>query len=223
MYPRPAACSTVWMLLEDLRPADKNPQSRTTRNAIREFAEVLRTEGWSIYDPVKIAIEGVIGDGNRRYHAAKLAGLTEITAMQTEFTFERLIAMNRVTRRFSNADWLRVYVNTDGAVKLPRQLQPKIDGLEMAIGAEGLRILADRNASPDIWHPAFSAASYVGRTDNTFLRKTVYWAVKHSMRRVLHDAVKLKADRRLIIQAVENDYPLRLTFTVDTGASEAAA
>lgn len=212
---RAADVHVFWVSLSELTPAEKNPQGRTTKSAVKEFADVLRTEGWSPYDPVKISTEGVIGDGNRRYHAAKLAGLSEITAVQTPFTFERLIAMNRVSRRFSNADWLRVYVNTDGKVALPRQLRPKIDGLEMALGAEGLRLLADKNTSPDIWHPAFSAASYVRRTDNGFLRKVVYWAVKHNMRRILHDAVKMKADPRIITQAVENDYPLRLAFTVD--------
>jgi hypothetical protein len=212
-----------WVSLDELMPAEKNPVTRTKKNAIREFAEILQSEGWSPYDPVKISTEGVIGDGNRRYHAARLAGLVEITAVQTPYTFERLIAMNRVSRRFSNADWLQVYVNTDGKVQLPRQVQPKIAGLQMVLGIEGLRQLASENVSPDIWHPAFSAASYVSRKDNAFLSKIIIWALRHNMRRILHDAVKMRADPRLIVQAVEHDYPLRLTFAVDmTARSEAA-
>jgi hypothetical protein len=85
------------------------------------------------------------------------------------------------------------------------------------MGDEGLRYLIDRGVSPGIWRLTWRVGLYCKRKENAFLRKTIYWLIKHKMsdkvqNRALSGADEDRIDPRVLIQAIEHDLPLRMTW-----------
>lgn len=110
-------------------------------------------------------------------------------------------------------------VNILGGVKgIPQRNAEQIDSLLSVLGEEGVRYLIDRGIGPEVWRRVWRVGQYCKRTENVFLRKTVYWMVKHKMIDKAVRALSPSAlgddpiEPRVLIQAIENDLPLRSSW-----------
>jgi len=213
--PQPANVMIVYVGVSTLKPAPWNPVRRTTRATLKPLIKRLEEEGFDPFRPILISKDGYIGDGHRRWTAAQLLGMKRVPVVFTDKSIEELWAGNAGARPVSAREWMAVSII--GGVEAPERQQAMIEEMRMVVGDEGMRFLIERGVSPGIWRLTWKAGKYCNRTNNVFLRKTIYWLVKHRMsdkvqNRALSGPEDERIDPRVLVQAIENDLPLRVTW-----------
>jgi hypothetical protein len=183
----------------------------------------IEKEGFDAFRPILISKEGYIGDGHRRWTAAKLLGMKRVPVVFTSQTVQELWAGNAGARPVSAREWMAVSVI--GGVEAPERQANLIEEMRPVLGDEGMRFLIERGVSPGIWRLTWRVGLYCKRSDNSFLRKTVYWLVKHKMsdkvqNRAIAGPEDERIDPRVLIQAIESDLPLRVSW--DWGQEKAS-
>lgn len=213
--PQPANVMIAYVGINTLKPATWNPEKRTTKASLKPLLKRIEEEGFDPFRPILISKEGYIGDGHRRWTAAKMLGHTRVPVVFTDKSVEELWAGNAGARGVSAREWMAVSVI--GGVTAPERQTKIIEEMRPVLGDEGLRYLIDRGVSPGIWRLTWKVGQYCKRTSNAFLRKTIYWLIKHRMsdkvqNRALSGPDDERIDPRVLIQAIENDLPLRVTW-----------
>lgn len=211
--PQPANVMIVLVGVGTLRPAPWNPEKRTTKASLAPLIKRIDSEGFDPFRPILISKDGYIGDGHRRWMAAKSLGMTRVPVVFTDKTVEELWAGNAGARPVTAREWMAVSVL--GGVEVPKRQAEQIKEMHMVVGDEGMRYLIERGVSPGIWRLVWRIGLYCKRKDHKFLRQTIYWLVKHRM----SDKVQNRAlsgddpiDPRVLIQAIEHDRPLRVNW-----------
>lgn len=214
---QPANYMIVWVDVTVPQPAPWNPPVRTTKRATASLVKRIQEEGFEAFRPILLSKDGFIGDGHRRWTAAKQLGMTKVPVIYTDKTVEELWAGNLGMRAPGSKEWMEV--NILGGVKgIPDRAAENIESLLMIFGDEGVRFLIERGQSPEIWRRIWRAGQYCKRTDNAFLRKCGYWMLKHKMAEKTMRAIAPSTygddpiDPRVLIQAIESDVPLRSSW-----------
>jgi len=212
--PIPAAVMIVMVGVNTLKPAPWNPKQRMKDRTLKPLIKRLQEEGFDPFRPILISKDGYIGDGHRRWLAAKALGITKVPVVFTDKTIQELWAGNAGARPVSAREWLAVWVAA--GVEPPEKLAAIIEEMRPVMGDEGLRYLMERGVAPSIWKIAWRIGLYCKRTDNKFLRCAVYWLVKHKMsdkaKKAVYGPEDERADPRLLVQAIENDMPIRTAW-----------
>ncbi len=217
--PVPSNQMIVWIDTGSLKPAPWNPPRRTSRRALAPLIQRMREEGFESFRPILLSKDGYIGDGHRRWTAAQILKLEKVPVIYTEKTVEELWAGNLGARVPLAKEWMAVKVH--GGVKtLPPHTAEQVESLLLILGEEGVRYLIEREQSPDIWRVVWRIGQYCKRSDNTFLRKATYWLIKHKMiiktRKAMSDVEGESIDSRILVQAIENDIPLKSSWGFKT-------
>ncbi len=220
--PQPANVMITYVGVNTLKPAPWNPEKRTTKASLKPLMKRIEEEGFDPYRPILVSRDGFIGDGHRRWSAAKILGMSRVPVVFTDRSVEDLWAGNAGGRAVSAREWMAVSVI--GGVIAPERQASIIAEMRPVMGDEGLRYLIERGVSPGIWRLTWRVGLYCKRKDNAFLRKTTYWLVKHKMsdkvqNRALSGPDDERIQPRVLIQAIENDLPLRVTWEFDQSAT----
>lgn len=206
----------VWIPVASVIPAPWNPVGRTNKGAVRDIVGSIQERGWVDHCSLKIGSDGILGDGHRRLTGAKIAGLDKVTAIFCSQTARELWALNVGSRQVSNAEWMAVYATTElMAGELPSRIRSWILELEQIVGSEGMRLLVERNISPDVLKTVDLIRRYTKRIETKFLRAAVYWLVKHRAVRWVMGATRAPRSviepepipPQLLVQLIENDQP----------------
>lgn len=220
--PEPANYMIVWVDINSLRPAPWNPPKRTTRRAVLPIIRRMQEEGFEAFRPILLSKDGFIGDGHRRWTAAKHCGMTRVPVIYVDKGVEELWAGNLGAKSPSAKDWMAV--NILGGVKgLPPRVEDGVTNLLAILGEEGVRYLIERGQSPDIWRTVWKIGQHCHKTEQAFLRKATYWLIKHQMidkvKKAIYAPMGEQIEPRTLIQAITNDYPLRSAWVIEEVAS----
>lgn len=211
--PHPANVMISYVGVNTLKPAPWNPEKRTTRASLAPLIKRIEEEGFDPFRPILISKDGYIGDGHRRWMASKALGMTRVPVVFTDKTVEELWAGNAGARPVNAREWMAVSIL--GGVDAPKRQAEQIKEMRTVLGDEGMRFLIERGVSPGIWRLTWKVGTYCKRTDHKFLRQTIYWLVKHRMSDKVQNRALSGDDRidpRILIQAIENDQPLRVSW-----------
>ena len=213
--PIPANVVILWVGVETLNAVPWNPEKRITRSSLMPLIRRITDEGFEAFRPILVSRDGFIGDGHRRWAAAKLLGYARVPVIFTDKTPQELWAGNGGMKPLVSRDWLRAAVM--GGVNAPVRTQEWITQLHIILGDEGMQYLVDRGVSPDTYRTVWKIGMHCKNTDTRFLRKTVYWLVKHKMiakvKRALYVADdETPIDPRVLSKAIEDDRPIQSTW-----------
>jgi len=213
---RPANVMIVMVGINTLKPAPWNPEKRMSTRALKPLIKLIQEEGFDPFRPILISKDGFIGDGHRRWLAAKHLGIPRVPVVYTDRTVEDLWAGNAGARPVSAREWFSVSILA--GVEVPGNFAAMIDEMRPVLGDEGLRYLIDRGIAPGIWKLVWKISLYCKRPDNKFLRQTTYWLVKHKMqdkvRKAVYGPEDERIDPRALVQFIESDLPMRVRWEV---------
>lgn len=213
----PEPANYVIFLVETMtiKPAPWNPPTRTTRRAVADLIRRMEDVGFEGFRPILLSKDGCIGDGHRRWTAAQYLGLARVPVIYTEKSVEELWAGNAGARQPKTKEWMAAHILGGVDVGNPRTAD-QVEQLLVILGDEGVRYLIERGQSPDVYRTVWKVGQYCKKTDLTFLRKTTYWLVKHKMidktRKAIYAPAEEQIDPRILIQAIENDLPLKSSW-----------
>jgi len=214
---RPVNLVITWVDIDRPKPVPWNPPARTTRRAVLDIIRRMQEFGFEPFRPLLLSEDEYIGDGHRRWTAARYLQLPKVPAIYTGLTVEELWAGNLGARSPRAGEWMAAHIL--GRVEgLPTRTANAVDGLLMVLGEEGVRYLIERGQSPDIWRSAYKVGVYCANTETAFLRRATYWLVKHKMvdktSKAMRGPEDERIDPRVLKQAIENDLPLRRAWDV---------
>jgi hypothetical protein len=210
--PRAASVMIVLVPTDSLKPAPWNPEGRTSKAALNQLVRSMQEQGFLDCYPILIGTDGYVGDGHRRRAAAQIAGIKRVPVIYTKMPARVLWANNAGARFVTPKEWMAAGVI--GEVVTPDNVKKYIELMRPSMGDGGMRWLIDQKASPTIWRVTEKVAAHCKRNDYDFLQKTTYWLVRHKMSNVVQNQALAgpeedRIDPRQLIQAIENDYPLR--------------
>lgn len=215
--PIPANYIILWVGVDTLTAVPWNSERRITRRSLTSLMRRISEEGFEAFRPILVSRDGFIGDGHRRWMAAKYLGYTRVPVVFTDKTKEDLWAGNGGMKALTSRDWMAAAVM--GGVKAPDRTQGWINELHSIVGNEGMDYLVERGVSPDTYRTVWKIGRHCKNTDTKFLRKTVYWLVKHKMIGKVKRAIYVADDEqpidpRILAKAIEDDRPLQSTWGV---------
>ncbi len=213
--PIPANYIILWVGVETLSAVPWNSARRVTRRSLVSLMRRISEEGFEAFRPILVSKDGFIGDGHRRWMAAKFLGYTRVPVVFTDKTKEDLWAGNNGVKPLGARDWMAAAVM--GSVNAPSRTKNQIDQLRIILGDEGMDYLVERGVSPDIYRTVWKVGAHCKNTENRFLRKTTYWLVKHKMVNKVKRAIYVADDEtaidpRILAKAIEDDRPLQSTW-----------
>lgn len=210
--PIPANHIILWVGVNTLTAVPWNSERRVTRRSLGNLMRRISEEGFEAFRPILVSKDGFIGDGHRRWMAAKYLGYTRVPVVFTDKSKEDLWAGNNGVKPLGAKDWMAAAVM--GGVNAPSTTKNRIDQLRIILGDEGMQYLVDRGVSPDIYQTVWKIGQHCKNTQTTFLRKTTYWLVKHKMVNKVKRAIYVAEDEtpidpRILSKAIEDDRPLQ--------------
>lgn len=213
--PIPANCVILWVGVETLTAVPWNAERRVTRRSLVALMRRISEEGFEAFRPILVSRDGFIGDGHRRWMAAKYLGYQRVPVVFTDKTREDLWAGNNGVKPLGARDWLAAAVM--GGVDAPPLTKNQIEQLSIILGDEGMQYLVDRGVSPDIYKTVWKVGQHCNRTTTKFLRQTTYWLIKHKMVNKVKRAIYVADDEqpidpRILSKAIEEDRPLQSTW-----------
>lgn len=215
--PIPANHIILWVGVDTLTAVPWNAARRVTRASLKSLMRRISEEGFEAFRPILVSKDGFIGDGHRRWMAAKYLGYARVPVVFTDKSKEDLWAGNNGVKPLGARDWLAAAVM--GGVDVPTLTKNQIEQLRTILGDEGMQYLVDRSVSPDIYKTVWKVGQHCKNTDTRFLRKTTYWLVKHKMVNKVKRAIYVAEDEapidpRILSKAIEDDRPLQSTWGV---------
>lgn len=213
--PIPANYIILWVGIDTLTAVPWNAERRITRRSLVGLMRRISEEGFEAFRPILVSRDGFIGDGHRRWMAAKYLGYTRVPVVFTDKTKEDLWAGNNGVKPLGARDWMAAAVM--GGVEAPTRTRNQIGELKIILGDEGMQFLVDVGVSPDIYRTVWRVGQYCKRTDTKFLRQTTYWLIKHRMVLKANRAIagaddEQPIDPRMLSKAIEDDRPLQSTW-----------
>ena len=210
--PQPASVMIVLVPPSSLKSAPWNPEGRTSKKELEQLVKSMQEQGFLDCYPIVIGDDGHIGDGHRRRAAAEVVGIKRVPVIFTKIPTKVLWANNAGARPVSPKEWMSV--NVAGDVEPPDRVKKYIALMLPSMGNVGMRWLIEQKASPTIWRVTEKISAHCKRNDYDFLRDTTYWLVRHKMSNVVQNQAlagpeEERIDPRMLIQAINNDYPLR--------------
>lgn len=216
--PVPASVLVVYVHPLTLVPAPWNPPGRTTRRSVAELIKRIRAVGFEPFRPLLISKDGIIGDGHRRWTAARYLELDAVPVIYTDQTATELWQGNAGARQITAHDWMAAHVY-GGVDIIPKRTANMVRELKQIMGDEGVRYLADRGVSPDVYRTTWAIGKYVRDTKIAFLRQTCYWLVRqrmvHKVMRAIYGDKELRIKPALLKQAIQQDHGLRFAWEAD--------
>lgn len=202
--------SVTYRNISDLKPARWNPTRRTETDKVKPIVESMQEIGYDPAFPIVIDAKGTIGDGNRRYTAAKIVGIKKIPCIVTERDLQETWARASTTVCPPTPGQIDdAVVNKKFPIsKLPARYQKSIGRFIDIAGRDTYEmIVRDYGLTHNMIKQVINIAAYVNRTDDKeFMRRTVNWLVKHKAQYHVRSAIthRFVTPARLL-ELIDND------------------
>jgi len=191
-----------------IKPARYNPKGRTEK--LNGLMKSIKEHG--IIIPLIIDSDNNLVDGHRRLESAKKLKIETVPTIQIKKGLAADLAyevVNTNAKRLSTGDY--IYIHLHGG-KIPRSILMKIDSLQEIVGDDGLKRLANVDASYRIGDYAYKVIKYCHNKQENFLKRTIFWLAEHRMSFAVRRAMEQKVKRDIIEKAIATNRPLKSTY-----------
>lgn len=198
------------ILTSEIKTAKYNPKSRAELigplvKSIKEFGIII---------PLIVDSEKNLIDGHRRLASAKKLKLEKVPVIQIDSKLSKDKAyevINTNSKKITNKDFIYIHVN-GGSV--PSRVLGQINLIEEIVGTDGLKKLGDRGVSYRVLDVAYRIRKYCRDSNETFLKKTVFWLGFHNMSFAVRRAMEQGVKKDVISRAIATNRPLKVKYDV---------
>lgn len=209
----------VWIDLHSIKPSIDNPESRWRETGPFTDRDLNLIEsmknGYRPYKPILVVGDTII-DGNRRWNAAKEAGLPRVAVIfveTNEANIADLIAQeNGETADFRGEQWNTLYVKGARLERIPPRFRKQIEKVIKYCGMDGAKLLSAKNAAPDVIHIVMRAVNVIkdimpDKLTKDYPLEVLTWIVENDQRLPLRLWLKYGNPKRhkILIQHIEDN------------------
>jgi len=201
---------------KDIKTSPFNPPVRTNRKMAkyRNLVNSIKTTG--LINPVTIAYDFVLIDGNRRLQACRDLNITTIPAVKhnsnSSEMFDKLfVQANEHTVLLNAAQELYRYLK---GAEISRRTKNVIENLKEYGGLGFLNRIADEGKSPNTYNIALNMyRNYTKRTSRKDMKKLIYWMLNvgssYQVKKAMADYIPID----VLVDSVENMKKLKTDYT----------
>jgi hypothetical protein len=211
-----------WVDIDTLNELEFNPKVR--RKDVRKLEKSIDELGFRIDMPILVGNDlRTIGDGNRRFTAAKNLGLTEVPVIYSDMPAKTLFSLyNRteVKKPMSGSQWLDAHVNGLPLDEAPESIQKQIQTIIDFAGWDGVLVFYNENTAPSSFQYVIKALKRIKEQKqdfdmpNDYALKITEWMViphknKLSQIRALRTNLENNDPIEYVMNAVARNMPLK--------------
>ena len=201
---------------KDIKTSPFNPPVRTNRKTTKykNLVKSIKTTG--LINPVTIAYDFVLIDGNRRLQACRDLNITTIPAVKhnsnSSEMFDKLfVQANEHTVLLNAAQELYRYLK---GAEISRRTKNVIENLKEYGGLGFLYRIADEGKSPNTYNIALNMyRNYTKRTSRKDMKKLIYWMLNvgssYQVKKAMADYIPID----VLVDSVENMKKLKTDYT----------
>ena len=201
---------------KDIKTSPFNPPVRTNRKMTkyRNLVNSIKTTG--LINPVTIAHDFVLIDGNRRLQACRDLNITTIPAVRhnsnSSKMFDKLfVQANEHTVLLNAAQELYRYLK---GAEISQRTKKVIENLKEYGGLGFLYRISDEGKSPNTYNIALSMyRNYTKRTSKRDMKKLIYWMLNvgssYQIKKAMADYIPID----VLVDSVENMKKLKTEYT----------
>jgi hypothetical protein len=204
--------------IKDLHEWQDNP---IKRQAIpdKELKKTLEEDGLLV-DTIAVVPNGkgyIVVDGNRRLRIAKELGLEGgFLAKVYPKNVDKValaIRLNGVGTPWDRQSYVQFVIGHPERIEeLPERYRKDTKKMYELLGKDYEWFAM--NCKPNAYNWGYELVKYLGMVgDEKFLKKVVVWVGKHKLVREVRKAIDSRAPRKMILNCIEKDNPLKITVT----------
>lgn len=194
-----------------LKPARYNPETRTTTKNLKFLLESMRRYGFLSEFPIITDPHGHVIDGHRRLACAKLLGIKRVPCVVSNINPADLWGeICQDSRPLSPTEAGVAYLH--GLDPLPTKHAKKVGDFIALAGQDTFEYVVNNGYSYTILAQAKGIANFCNKSsEDGFVRKTLYWLIKHRMQYLVRSAITHNfATPRGLAERIEADAPLQV-------------
>lgn len=198
---------------ETLKPAPWNPPIRVQIRGLHSLRDSMEADGFWDFAPILVDKTGTIIDGHRRWTVAGMLHIEDVYVTIVDVDASEMWATYNGTRaQVTGAQMLQAIAS--GLDFIPENIKTRVDGISDLVGKEGLKLLAEKGVSPNIYGTVRRVAIYCERKDDVdFQRSLLWWLVRHrNSTNIVTRAIRDHIDGDVIVRAVDADKPLSFSW-----------
>lgn len=206
-----------WKLVEEIKIEGFNPESRTSEENIAKLATSIQNKGFLDVFPILIGKDGFLGDGHRRFMAAKMAGFKEVpTITSTTQTAKELFMLqqNIPPRKIYSSELLEAV--RDGRLSLSlcnKNFITQYNGLVKLCGEDALDNIVEKKIGTDILGRLRATLKYIYKyapylNTEDYPKKVLLWALHNNEGWRMRTWVTEKGPCGVLINCIEENKPL---------------
>lgn len=210
---------SVLAKVSTLRAGSFNPGIRTQPEHMVDLIKSMGSRGFLPEFPIIVGSDRVtIGDGHRRFHAAKHLGILEVPVIYSQYTAAQVFAMQFDGRRAIKTEEL-LDASTRGisVEDMPAYFKQRYAQVIKFCGEPAVRYLVDRNLSPSKVNYVSLIANYFKRTINithtpVYGMRVLTWLVENNTAYAVRLYVSAAKDPTYLKYVIDHNLPLERHF-----------
>ncbi len=195
-----------------IKTAKYNPAIRTSKASLADILASITKHG--IIYPLLLNSRYDLIDGHRRLACANALGFKTVPVFISNKKISKddcYETVNSTSRKMSAKEMIFVYINGG---KVSVYFRWRIAQLEILLGKEGLKTLADKHTSPLIYDVAKSICKYCNMNSDAFMKKAIWWVLRHKAQWTVKRAIESNMPKAVLKKKVLSNTSIKLDWGV---------